>query len=342
MKKKYAASYISCSLFLAYFFLIDLISSASFDPTSTEKLFDDDEAKACDNKILQFQNPLSENNPLRDENYLRGSNSTKRETPCFEEPNFTIDDIIDTDIWLDQLYIKWNSLIRSSREQIETEEQIKKNEWHKKLTELEEEWEKFYSYISTKKDVWLKKKNDEWNTWIKKMESKWIAYKGHIDNELYDSIERCSPEDNISIVNQLKSNVEQNMIEDLKKWIDKSDHNLYKWIICDWNKWKSNFMLDWSKQQWKLKEDSYWKKFTKPKTRTDPFFFLIKEKYDKWAERNKMEQDQWTDITSKLESKYLTAKHADWEEWKINKREWYGKWISYYIENFVNMRAVCR
>ncbi|CDU17112.1 hypothetical protein YYC_04099 [Plasmodium yoelii 17X] len=365
MKKIHAASYFSCSLFLAYFFLIDLTSSASFDPSSAEKLFDVDETKDYDKKTVHFQthldedsindeNPLREENPLRDEsslmeesplreeNSLRGANSTKREALYFEDENLSIEDVIDTDMWLDQLYIKWNSLVRSSRKQIEAEERIKKNEWNKKLVELEEEWEKFYSYISTKKGVWLKKKNEEWNAWIKQMESKWIAYKGHIDKELYDNVARGSPEDNISIVNQLKATVEQNMIKDLKKWIDSGDHNLYKWIICDWTKWKSNFMLEWSKQQWKLNEDTYWKKFTKPKTRPDPFFFLIKEKYDKWAERNKMEQDQWTDITNKLESKYLTVKHTEWEEWKLNKREWYGKWIAYYIENFVNMRTVYR
>ncbi|CAD2088333.1 tryptophan-rich protein tryptophan-rich antigen [Plasmodium vinckei brucechwatti] len=371
MKKIYAASYISYSLFLAYVSLIDIISSASLEPTLTEKLFDD-ETKAWDDKTLQPQshlneekslseeNPLreekssweenhlwegislNEENPSREESSLRGASPTNNEALRYEEKTRTIDDIIDINLWLDQLHIKWNSLIRTSREEIEEEERIKREEWNKKLLELDAEWDKFYSYIRTKKGVWLKKKSEEWNTWIKQMESKWIAYKEHIDKEIYDNMVTTSPDDIIPLVNKLKVTVEENMIQDFKKFIDKSDHNLYKWIICDWDKWKNNFMLNWSKQQWKHSEDIYWKKFSKSKSRTDPISFLIKEKFDKWVERNKTEQNQWADITGKLESKYLTAKHSEWEEWKIHKREWYGKWMAYYIENFINMRTAYR
>ncbi|KEG01630.1 tryptophan-rich protein tryptophan-rich antigen [Plasmodium vinckei vinckei] len=365
MKKIYAASYISYSLFLAYISLIDIISSASFEPTLTEKFFDD-ETKVWDDQTLQPQThlseekSLSEENPSREENSsreenpsweenssreessLRGASSTNNEILRYEEKNRTIDDIIDINIWRDQLHIKWNSLVRSSREDIEEEERIKREEWHKKLKELDSEWSQFYSYIRTKKGVWLKKKNEEWNTWIKQMESKWISYKDHIDRELYNNMETTSPEDSISLVNKLKKTVEENMIQDLKKWIDKNDHNLYKWIICDWDKWKNKFMVSWSKQHWKHNEDMYWKKYSKSKSRTDPISFLINEKFDKWIERNKTEQNQWADITGRLETKYLTGKHPEWEEWKIQKHEWYGKWMSYYIENFVNMRAAYR
>ncbi|GAB69405.1 hypothetical protein PCYB_001530 [Plasmodium cynomolgi strain B] len=84
---------------------------------------------------------------------------------------------------------------------------------------------------------------------------------------------------------------------------------------------EKNRLEEWTKSDWKVKENKYWTDWEK-KTPWKEYLYIIKmTKWLKWKERLKRERKHWIELTEKIENMYIIQNHMDWEKWKMIKSQ---------------------
>ncbi|CAG9485441.1 unnamed protein product [Plasmodium vivax] len=239
-----------------------------------------------------------------------------------------IEDMSDFDIekWARLLEDDWNSFVEFKTQEMEKLEREYRHEWNIWLRRFEPEWMDFKGFMVNKKRIWIQKKEYEWNKWVKTMENKW---RDEIEKMNKNNYPNDNGNDNHNDVN---SQIKNMMINDLKKWINTNESNLYRWILRDWDIWKKNRLEEWTKSDWKVKENKYWTEWEKKDPWKEYLYIIKMTKWLKWRERLKRERRHWIELTEKIENMYIVQNHMDWEKWKNDKITWFKEWMRYFIE----------
>ncbi|GAB70005.1 hypothetical protein PCYB_007540 [Plasmodium cynomolgi strain B] len=118
--------------------------------------------------------------------------------------------------------------------------------------------------------------------------------------------------------------------QDFKKGISKCGKEYHQKMRKKLNVWHKKYLDEWCKQEWKERENRYFKSWRKWAVHTDQDYWVKLAHYNRWAERIRSEHKEWTDNLKAIENNC-----NEWVNWKKEKNEFYKQWLQTFTKQWI-------
>ncbi|CAA9988840.1 tryptophan/threonine-rich antigen, putative [Plasmodium knowlesi strain H] len=220
----------------------------------------------------------------------------------------------------------------------EAMERWKENEWNMWKRHLDYSWGEFNQSVENGKRIWLSNKEKDWEDWLRFMEKKWMHYNERMDIEYNSNLFEISEYWNDQQWEKwIRTEGEQLMELDWKKWMYENKFSLDVWASKEWSEWKKEKITSWLFCDWKMNEQKYWEEWESKKWRK--FLYLgERRKWIKWKERTNREWEEWKYWVHKKDNVFVNNKRNCWSKWKNERRDMFDDWMKPFIEKWIKRK----
>ncbi|EUD65133.1 hypothetical protein C922_04419 [Plasmodium inui San Antonio 1] len=238
--------------------------------------------------------------------------------------------------------INLNTLLPGSLEELDKEgvyciSEWKEKKWSEFMKSIEKGFKGFMVYLEKEKNSWLEGRNKLWEEWKVNMEKKWdhydeITFKELLSTKADDALKWTDKEwtDWVNKYGRIA------WTGAWKEWVNEQDLIFKQGIERDWNNWTDFQENKFGSIQWKFLETFGWKYWKNHADPDDPLFPIKMEKMNKWQDRVKKEEEEWSKWLEEKRTEHIDVEWDKWVEWKKENNKKFIDWMEAFVEKWIN------
>ncbi|CAI7720767.1 tryptophan-rich protein [Plasmodium vivax] len=221
-----------------------------------------------------------------------------------------------------------NALLRNKLSKVNVDEGAKETLWKIWFNGRKKPIEKDVENVAYECS---QKCESDWDEFMKSVEQKWMHFNPDMEKEYKCSVYPQALKWGVTKwIAWFHETALTCLKQDFKNWITKCGKEYHQTMRQKLNVWHKKYLDEWCKQDWKVREDRYFKKWIKMGLRGDPDYWVKLSQCNRWAARVKKEHKEWTDNLKAIENNC-----NDWVNWKKEKMEFYKQWLQAFTKQWI-------